>query len=273
MKDGSEVITGCNDDGKTLPVPSTMDRVCSENGPGGSLGLNKDCDEEKTTNTWGDFESFNEFTPQSEQILYEDGPLHGDGEDCTDQTDGDQWDAFNLGNENRQECERIFRSSFPAVPIEDTNPDVKSLQELLTSSDEENMAKLIKTRLWLECDPSGQRGDGWSTKSGCEWQNSKGCKDLVLMLGSAAEKSSEDRRKTNDALTDIEQRYCNESTPPAGNKYLIQTKLDVASGSKNGHTFSYQLVLKQSPSDVSLPFLTFLGKRSFFSSNQLRFNF
>ncbi|XP_040268726.1 uncharacterized protein CLBA1-like [Bufo bufo] len=270
MKDGSDGITGCRDDGET----STTDNVRSENGPGGPLGLHKDPDDSspEAVNSWGDFESFNEFTPQSEQLHYKNGPLDEslfvaampDGEDCADQTDGDdQWDAFNLGNENRQECERIFRLSFPAVPVEDTNEDVKSLAELLTSSNE-NMSNLIRTRLWLECDPSWQTGDGKSTKSGCEWQNTKGCRDLTMLLGSTPENSSVDRGKSEDALTDTEQFYVNESTPPAGNKYLIQTKLDVAPGSTSGHIFSYQLVLKKSQSDAPLPFLTFSGKRSFF---------
>lgn len=287
MKDASDGITGCSDVGKTFsPVP--MDNVCLENGPGGSLGLDKDCDADKsspeTTNTWGDFESFTEFTPQSEQLLCEDGSLDentfvttipDDGEGCTDQTDGEpQWDAFNLGNESRQECERIFRLSFPAVPVEDPNEDVKSLEELLMSSDEQNLSKLIKTRLWLECEPLWQSADGTSTKSACEWPHSKGCRDLMMLLGPTAENSSADGGKTDDALTDIPQLTVNESiAPPAGNKYLIQTKLDVAPGSKSGHIFSYQLVLKKSQNDLSLPFLTFTGKKSFFSTNQLRFNF
>ncbi|XP_069806634.1 LOW QUALITY PROTEIN: uncharacterized protein CLBA1 [Dendropsophus ebraccatus] len=284
MKDGSDVIAGCSDDGSCLPVPSPLDNDFIENGPSGSLGPHKDCDTDKApceaTNTWGDFESFNEFTPPSEQLLYEDEPLDEkslvktvpDGMGCTDQTDGEeQWDAFNLGNENRQECERIFRLSFPVVPVEDTNEDVKSLAELLVSSEEENLSKLIKTRLWLEGDPSWQSGDGMSTKPGCDWQNSKGCRDLIGLLGSNSEKSSVDGGKPDDALKDIEQLYVNESNPPGGNKYLIQTKLDVAPGSKTGHIFTYQLVLK-SPSDVSLPFLTF-SKKSLFSANQLRFNF
>ncbi|KAM3918109.1 uncharacterized protein CLBA1 [Leptodactylus fuscus] len=282
MKDGNDVITGCSDDGKTLPVPAAMGFVCLEHVPSDSLGLHKDCDTDNSslevTNTWGDFETFNEFTPQSEQVLYENGPLdenitsipNGDG--CTDKTDGNaQWNAFNLGNENRHECERIFRLSFPAIAAGDTNEEVKSLQAQLMSSHDENISKLIRSRLWLECDPMWQSSNGVGTKSGFEWQNSKGCKDLMKLLGSTAENSSNDGGKTNDTLMDIQQLYANESTPPAGNKYLIQTKLDVAPGSKNGHIFSYQLVLKKS--DVPLPFLTFSGKKNFFSANQLRFNF
>ncbi|KAM4013373.1 uncharacterized protein CLBA1 isoform 1-T2 [Anomaloglossus baeobatrachus] len=276
MKDGSEVSTRCNDDGKTtFPVPSTTESVCSENGPSGSLGLHKDCDANKcsseTTNTWGDFESFNEFTPQSDQLSHEDGSFDEnieDGEGFPDPTDEEsQWDAFNLGNESRQECERIFRFSFPAIPVEDPSEDVRGLPALLASSTEENLSTLIRTRLWLECEPSRQNPEG------CEWPKSKGCRDLMTLLGSTAENSSIDEERTEDALPDNEKLYFNESTPPAGNKYLIQTKLDVAPGSKSGHIFSYQLVLKKSQNEVSLPFLTFIGKKSFFSANQLRFNF
>ncbi|KAG9481239.1 hypothetical protein GDO78_010460 [Eleutherodactylus coqui] len=161
MKDSSDVITGCRDDGKSLTVPFVTDNVCLENGPIGPLDLHTDWNADKcpheTSNTWGDFESFNDFTTHSEQLHYENGPLDEnifataipDEEGCTDQTDGEaHWDAFNLGNENRQECERIFRLSFPAIPVEDTNEDVKNLETLLTSSNEENLSKLIKTRLW-----------------------------------------------------------------------------------------------------------------------------
>ncbi|XP_073494753.1 uncharacterized protein CLBA1 [Phyllobates terribilis] len=285
MKDGSDVITGCSEDGKTLlPVPSSMDNVCSEKEPSGSLGLHKDCKfSPEATNTWGDFESFNEFTPQSDQLVYENGPLdeniHDEEGYPPDPTDEEsQWDAFNLGNESRQACERIFRLSFPAVPVdstgvEDTSEDVKSLQALLTSAPEENLSKLLKTRLWLECDPSEESINGTCTKSGCEWPKSKGCRDLMMLLGSTADNSSVDGGKTEKAFTDIEQLHVNESVPPAGNKHLIQTKLDVAPGSKSGHIFSYQLVLKKSQSELSLPFFAFTGKRSFFSTNQLRFNF
>ncbi|XP_069590253.1 uncharacterized protein CLBA1 [Ranitomeya imitator] len=278
MKNGSDVITGCNDNGKTfLPVPS----VCSEKGPSGSLDLHKDCKADKfspeVTNTWGDFESFNEFTPGSDQIIYENGPLDEnihDGEGYPDPTDEEsQWDAFNLGNENRQECERIFRLSFPAVPVEETSEDVKSLQSLLTSATEENLSKLIKTRLWLECDPSGQSIDGACAKSGCEWPKSKGCRDLMMLLGTTADNSSVDGEKTETTFTDTKHLQVNESVPPAGSKHLIQTKLDVAPGSKSGHIFSYQLVLKKSQSELSLPFLAFTGKKSFFSASHLRFNF
>ncbi|XP_073426637.1 uncharacterized protein CLBA1-like isoform X2 [Dendrobates tinctorius] len=276
MKDGSDVITGCSVDGKTLlPVPS----VCSENGPSGSLGLYKDCKADTfspgATNTWGDFESFNAFTPGTDQLIYENGPLDEnihDGEGYPDPTDEEsQWDAFNLGNENRQECERIFRLSFPAVPVEGESEDVKSLQALLTSATEENLSKLIKTRLWLECDPSGQSIDG--AKSGCEWLKSKGCRDLMTLLGTTADNSSVDGEKTEKAFTEIEQFHVDESVPPADNKHLIQTKLDVAPGSKSGHIFSYQLVLKKSQNELSLPFLAFTGKKSFFTASQLRFNF
>ncbi|XP_073426615.1 uncharacterized protein CLBA1-like isoform X1 [Dendrobates tinctorius] len=303
MKDGSDVITGCSVDGKTLlPVPS----VCSENGPSGSLGLYKDCKADTfspgATNTWGDFESFNAFTPGTDQLIYENGPLDEnihDGEGYPDPTDEEsQWDAFNLGNENRQECERIFRLSFPAVPVEGESEDVKSLQALLTSATEENLSKLIKTRLCflmnrrgfnplmtsiclrykrisssyrLECDPSGQSIDG--AKSGCEWLKSKGCRDLMTLLGTTADNSSVDGEKTEKAFTEIEQFHVDESVPPADNKHLIQTKLDVAPGSKSGHIFSYQLVLKKSQNELSLPFLAFTGKKSFFTASQLRFNF
>ncbi|XP_056401868.1 uncharacterized protein LOC130295283 [Hyla sarda] len=280
MKDGSDVTTACSNDGRTLlSVPSTLDNGFLESG---SLGLQKDCDaassSPEATNTWGDFESFNEFTPQADQLVYEDGAIEEDilvttiaeGDCGTNQTHREgQWNAFNLGNENRQECERIFRLGFPAVPVEDTNDDVKSLEELM--SNEENLSQLIKTRLWLEGDLSCISGDGMSTKSGCEWQNSKGCRDLMTLLGSTTENSSNNGGKADDALTDIT-GYFNESTPPGSNKYLIQTKLDIAPGSKSAYISSYQLVLKKS-SDVSVPFLTFSGKKSFFSANQLRFNF
>ncbi|CAJ0958445.1 unnamed protein product [Ranitomeya imitator] len=262
---------------------------------------------------------------------------------------------------NRQECERIFRLSFPAVPVEETSEDVKSLQSLLTSATEENLSKLIKTRLckrpisgvggfngaqhsrlkssarsaeekpviltktapsspyytafygrtksqhaafvtvlrkkyaneslWkrekyglhtdkqcdlreirsavgeksrLECDPSGQSIDGACAKSGCEWPKSKGCRDLMMLLGTTADNSSVDGEKTETTFTDTKHLQVNESVPPAGSKHLIQTKLDVAPGSKSGHIFSYQLVLKKSQSELSLPFLAFTGKKEFF---------
>ncbi|XP_075047963.1 uncharacterized protein CLBA1 [Mixophyes fleayi] len=291
MKDGSDVTIGCNSDGKAqtlLHVPSSMDNICLGDEPVRSQNLHEDLDTNKgspeTTGTWGDFESFNEFTPQSEQFYYADEPLRLDvpdttasmAEDCTEETDGQaQWDAFNLENVNTEGCEHIFRLSFPVVPVSETNQDVKSLSTMMTSSNEEHLSKLIKTRLWLDYDHSQQGGDATFGKSGCDWQNCKGYRDLLLLLGTTAENISDNGEITSDAVTatDIAQFHVNESMPPAGKRCLIQTKLDVSPGSKQGHIFSYQLFLNKSTIDAPLPFLNFSAKKSFFSTNHLRFNF
>ncbi|XP_063802597.1 uncharacterized protein CLBA1-like [Pseudophryne corroboree] len=292
MKDGSDATAVCNSGGKTetvLHVPSSMDNVCLRDEPITSQCPYDDVNTDKllpeSTSTWGDFESFNEFTPQSEQFYYADESFCLDsfdtmtltGEDYTETTDGQaKWDAFNLENvlQSTEGCESIFKMSFPAMPVSETSEDVTNLSTLMTSSNEEHLCKLIRTRLWLDCDHSQQGGDILPVKSGWDWPNSKGCRDLRLLLGTGAENFSDNGEETSDGvmITNIERFSTGDSMPPAGNRCLIQTKLDVVPGSKQGHIFSYQLFLKKS-TDVPLPFLTFSGKKSFFSTNQLRFNF
>lgn len=108
MKDVSDKIIGCTDDAGNKTLPG-LDNVCLEEKP--IIRAASHCEECDTSralpevfNTWGDFEGFDEFTPQSEQFYYADDVLQlnavtkfsSDGGHCTEQTDGqDEWDAFN----------------------------------------------------------------------------------------------------------------------------------------------------------------------------------
>lgn len=110
MKDVSDGIIGFTGDAenKTLPVLPCLDNVCLEEKPVGSTSHYEECDTSRAlpevSNTWGDFEGFDEFTPQSEQFYYADEALQlnsfttftSNGDCCTEQTEvQDEWDAFN----------------------------------------------------------------------------------------------------------------------------------------------------------------------------------
>ncbi|XP_040189571.1 uncharacterized protein CLBA1 isoform X2 [Rana temporaria] len=254
MKDVSDGIIGFTGDAenKTLPVLPCLDNVCPEEKPVGSTSHYEECDTSRAlpevSNTWGDFEGFDEFTPQSEQFYYADEALQlnsfttftSNGDCCTEQTEvQDEWDAFNEEDGHTQDCEQILALSFPAPSVEQTSEDVKSLDALLEStSNGENVAsQLLKSCLWLDCERSEKAGDVLPGNPGLDWQKAKACQDLMSQLCISAE------------------------------------NLDVAPGSKQGQIFSYQLFLKKPSADVPLSFLTFSGKKSFFSTNQMRFNF
>ncbi|XP_072285213.1 uncharacterized protein CLBA1 [Pyxicephalus adspersus] len=287
MKDGSDNIIELTGDpeSEALDILPSLDNVCLEEKPVGSTSHCEQCDTSKAqpefTNTWGDFEGFNEFTPQSEQFNYADEELQfncftssmSDGGHCTEQTDiQDEWDAFSAeDNEPTQDFEQIIKLSFPAPSVEETSEDVRSLEALLSStSNKENVvSQLLKSRLWYECDRSEKAEDVLTCNPRGNWPKSKGCQDLMALLCISAENTS-----NRGVLTDfdVDQAQVNETYPKA-KKYLIQTKLDVAPGSKQGHIFSYQLFLKKPSSDVPMSFLTFSGKKSFFSTNQMHLNF
>ncbi|XP_040189569.1 uncharacterized protein CLBA1 isoform X1 [Rana temporaria] len=289
MKDVSDGIIGFTGDAenKTLPVLPCLDNVCPEEKPVGSTSHYEECDTSRAlpevSNTWGDFEGFDEFTPQSEQFYYADEALQlnsfttftSNGDCCTEQTEvQDEWDAFNEEDGHTQDCEQILALSFPAPSVEQTSEDVKSLDALLEStSNGENVAsQLLKSCLWLDCERSEKAGDVLPGNPGLDWQKAKACQDLMSQLCISAENTSVEK---DEVLTDfdVEQLHFNETLHPIANKSLIQTKLDVAPGSKQGQIFSYQLFLKKPSADVPLSFLTFSGKKSFFSTNQMRFNF
>ncbi|KAM5129736.1 uncharacterized protein CLBA1 isoform 1-T3 [Mantella aurantiaca] len=290
MKDVSDII-GCSGDAENnaLPVLPSLDNACLEEKPIRSAARCEDCGTSRAlpefSNTWGDFEGFNEFTPQSEQFYYADEALQlnsytnsiSDGGPCTEQTEvEDEWNAFDEEeDELTLDCEQIFRLSFPSPSVEETSEEVKSLDTLLasTSNGENVVSQLLRPHLWLDCDQSENAGDVWSGNPRCYWQSSKGCRDLMSLLCVSAENKS----VNGDAgvLTDVDvgQSQVNETFYPIANKSLIQTKLDVAPGSKQGQIFSYQLFLKKPSADVPMSFLSFSGKKSFFSTSQMRFNF
>ncbi|XP_018411574.1 PREDICTED: LOW QUALITY PROTEIN: uncharacterized protein C14orf79 homolog [Nanorana parkeri] len=282
MKDVSDSSIGCSGDAedKPLPVLPSSDNVCLEETPLRSSSHCEECDTSRAlpefSNTWGDFEGFEEFTPQSEQFYYADEALQldsftsstSDGEHCTEQADvQDEWDPFNEEDkEHTQDCEQIFKLSFPVPSVEETSEDVKSLDTLLasTSNGDNVVSQLLKSRLWLDGDRSEK--DILPGNPRCDWRNSKGCRDLMSLLCISAENTSAKGDEIAKDLTDLgETLHTNTS--------LIQTKLDVAPGCKQGRIFSYQLFLKKPSADVPISFLTFSGKKSFFSTNQMRFNF
>ncbi|XP_068110359.1 uncharacterized protein CLBA1 [Hyperolius riggenbachi] len=282
MKNGSDAITACsgNEDNENgLPAAPDVVLVCGEETFMSSASQHDKSDDHQklpdVPHTWGDFEGFSELTPQSDEFYYEDEELQFDSsttttsntEHCTEQPDvQDGWEAFTDEVGNAQECERIFKLSFPDPPIEETDDNVNDLDALLMS-DENAVSRLIKTRLWLDCNQS-------EDCPACDWPNSKGCRDLMSLLGVSAEHTGSNNKEITGVLTDpgMERSQVNEAPFSTGNKSLIQTKLDVVPGSKHGHIFSYQLFLKKPSADTALPFFSFSGRKSFFSTNQTPFN-
>lgn len=283
MKDVSEGSIRLTDDvqNKTLPALPDLDKVCPEKHVG-STSHCQECDTSQAlpevSNTWGDFEGFDEFTPQSEQFYYADEVLQlnsfttftSNGDCCTEHTEvQDEWDAFNKEVGHAQDCEQIFALSFPAPSVEETSEDVKSLDALLASYGENVVSRLLKSHLWYDSERSEKAKDVLLGNPGLDWQKAKACQDLLSLLCISADNKSDDK----DEDFDVEQLHFNETLHPIANKSLIQTKLDVAPGSKQGQIFSYQLFLKKPSADVPLSFLAFSGKKGLFSTSPMRFNF
>ncbi|XP_053331385.1 uncharacterized protein CLBA1 [Spea bombifrons] len=270
---------------------SAMNEICLQSDPVEPKVLHLEHNHERpeVPSTWGDFESFSECNPQSEDFYYSDdvqagpsqqdspstnghlsAPSNGDG--LSEQTGRE---SFLLPEGDTEVFKNIFRDSFPDAPVSHCKEDVKSLHQLLVPSPEERCdGESIKTRLWPSCIGLDQVDNISAAKPAYDWKNSHGCKNLLdLLQVDCSEKPLEDEDRPLDDITCSEMFSGDGTLSPPGSKALIQTKLHVAPGSKHGHIFSYELFLKKSPADVTLPFLTFNGKKSFFNTNLLRLNF
>lgn len=240
------------------------------------------------TSTWGDFESFTESTPQSEIFCYSAEEMSGALQDISSATtshstktfkdvDSAVASEFHVGwehlllEEDPKAFQSLFRDSFPDIPVDQCNEDVESLQQLIVSSNKAcTDDDLIQTKPWPTFFSWERFREMSASEPACEWMKSESCTNLLTLLGvDASNKSSRDNLICNDSETP----NGNRTMQPAGNKALIQTKLHVAPDSKDGQLFSYHLFLKKSPADLTLPFLTFYGKKSFFNTNHLRLDF
>ncbi|CAH2328667.1 Hypothetical predicted protein [Pelobates cultripes] len=272
-------------DSSCLPDDSLISNVWHEDSSSsqGTPGMN--------SSTWGDFEGFSEFTPQSETFCYAEEDLSGElqcnGTSPTahftktfkDENLSGPFECHTgldrrLLEGDTKDFENIFRDSFPELPVDQTNDDVESLDQLLFSLKETCVdKKVIQSPLrppWFNWERVGEM---LAPTPGCKWMTSEACSNLLDVLGiDVSKKPSE----TKDQITDdlIGHKTINGGTMhTVSNKALIKTKLHVAPDSKDGHLFSYHLFLKNSPTDLNLPFLTFYGKKSFFNTNILSLDF
>ncbi|KAM8921367.1 uncharacterized protein CLBA1-like [Pelodytes ibericus] len=247
----------------------------------------------ESNSTWGDFESFSEFTPQTEQFHYTNEELSGvlqsdstvmpshlntafQEDDFSELIECHTGPQGCLAEDSTSTFEDIFKASFPSMPVNHSDEDVQSLRQLMAASNDKSADETIQTQLWPASINLERVGEVSADKPGCEWEQSRGYRNLLHVLGvEASGHSLVDGNQTLNNLicNDSEMWNENRSVNPTGNRALIQTKLHVAPDSKQGHIFSYQLFLKKAPAEITLPFLTFYGKKSFFNTNFLRLNF
>uniref|UniRef100_A0A8C5WHX2 Aftiphilin clathrin-binding box domain-containing protein n=1 Tax=Leptobrachium leishanense TaxID=445787 RepID=A0A8C5WHX2_9ANUR len=207
-------------------------------------------------NSWGDFESFSEFTPQSEGFCYSAEEESGAPQDNSSDTTSHSMKTYNgvdaaeaseshlglerlLLDEDTQAFQSIFRDSFPDVPVDQCSEDVESLKQLMVSSKKDCADdELILMQPWPTFFKPESFTDASVAKPGCDWMKFESCANLLNLLGVDA-----------------------------------SNKLHVAPDSKEGRLFSYHIFGKTSPADLPLTFLTFYGKKSFFKTNLLRLDF
>ncbi|KAM4662490.1 uncharacterized protein CLBA1 [Discoglossus pictus] len=223
----------------------------------------------ESSSTWGDFESFNELSPDSEQFYYPEeeftdtfnsgssecnSSTTSEGAGCCEHPPHTEWDTLIPAAGDINLFENIFKKSFPEIPVDNSPEDVNSLHGTL-AHEESAAGQFMNLHI---------RSDRALTR--CDWASSVSCRNLTLVCGmDPAQKPSE-----ADLIKDTEHPG-NEAWNPPGNTTLIQTKLHTFPHSKQGHIFSYQFFLKKSAPEV--PFLSFTGKKSFFNTNQFGFNF
>ncbi|KAM4690687.1 uncharacterized protein CLBA1 [Rhinophrynus dorsalis] len=279
------------------PVPFIVDEFCVEDKDDGgkSNDLCEDCGKNRAlpeiNSTWGDFEGFSEFTPESENFYYTEEELSvvkfdptqydnttSHGADCSEQTEFcTGWDNLFPKAADTKEFENIFKLSFPDTNVEQCDDDVKSLHKLLALPNEESLvSEFIGAQLRTDCGNAERENCVQVYPPAYDWEKSQSCRNLMLLLGiDASKKSAVDASEENDdsIYNEFEAFSGNRTSYSTGDKGLIQTKLHVAPDSKQGCIFSYQLFLKKSAAEATLPFLSLTGNKSFFNINHLRFNF
>ncbi|OCT64916.1 uncharacterized protein CLBA1 [Xenopus laevis] len=271
------------------PFSAIVDDSCLVSNLARSEDLYQDyCSHKELSGTWGDFESFSDCPPESERFYYKEGDLHVSSRhhlaECRTTTSKEafsseqtefplDWDALI----STQEDSKAFQLSFPDIPVEQCTDEIKTLQNPLASLNGDfSVGDLINMQFRADCHSLDSLDDSPATSQRFEWKNSQGSRNLLLLLGvDPSEKYSVDGNQTkNDSIsTDHDLSSVNESSHPNGTKSLIQTKLHVAPDSRQGSIFSYQFFVKTSATNTPLLFLTVSGKKSFFSTNHLRFNF
>ncbi|KAE8586896.1 hypothetical protein XENTR_v10021791 [Xenopus tropicalis] len=277
------------------PFPSGEDDACLVSNLARSEDLCQDYGTHKVlselSGTWGDFESFSDFPPESEIFYYKEEELHESArhhlDECytatskeavsSEQTDfHTTWDTLIPTPEDSKVFEEVFRISFPDIPIEPCTDEIKTLQNPLASLNGHiSIGNLLNMHFRADCHSLDSLEDSSGTAHRLDWKNSQGCKNLLLPLGvdSSETYPVDNNQAKGDSISDNEFFSGNEPSRANGSKALIQTKLHVAPDSRQGSIFSYQFFVKTSATDTTLPFLTVSEKKSFFSTNHLRFNF
>ncbi|XP_053553204.1 uncharacterized protein CLBA1 isoform X2 [Bombina bombina] len=232
------------------------------------------------SSTWGDFESFNGFTPDYEEFPYPDEELsdtikyssfhtqnvlksYKEAENCRQNDPYSKLKMTCPAAVGADVCEHVLRTCFPAVPVEPSSDDVRSLHNCLKLTNEENFVnELMKMNFWPDCASTETRD---APPPRYHWKDSLSCRNLMLLFGiDASHKCPEE----SDVISDgTEQNSASVPWRSDANPTLIQTK--ISPNSKQGHIFSYELFLKKTTPAVTLPFLAFAGKKSFFSAQTI----
>lgn len=255
----------------------------------------------ENTSSWGDFEGFGESMAKSESFnctlealrsnsTYKNlqgdipcGKLH-----CStscDNCDSSQTikqnvksaDSLPAGSpiQDRKDYANIFKSSFPAIPIQEPLENVKSFKQLLKDNEKDNeLAKVIKTQLGMDFSNVWRMVHDAKVSPGLEYSCRESRNNLLQALG--VDSREKDATAELDRITESSNIIEDLVPPPKldgfkadASKALIQTKLLVPPDSKHGQGFSYQLYLKRPPSNANVSAITFSGKKSIFTINNL----
>uniref|UniRef100_A0A8C0GHB0 Clathrin binding box of aftiphilin containing 1 n=1 Tax=Chelonoidis abingdonii TaxID=106734 RepID=A0A8C0GHB0_CHEAB len=223
----------------------------------------------ESNSSWGDFKSFSESLVKSESISHTPEVLVNSAETKTSKTDMELYGehcntshghhcskpSVHNGREANLSYEDIFKLSFPEVIVPQSTENIRSLDQVL-DTDNEDIGIHPHSTTGLRCPRN---------KSHCQ-ENFLSALGIDVNQKDFSGDSKEGLEETNVKINeDLEDRFNISNC-----KALIQTKLAVSPDSRHGHFFSYNLFLKRTPSNGNMQFKTVPGKKRIFSTHSLK---
>ncbi|KAM9556741.1 uncharacterized protein CLBA1 isoform 1-T2 [Guaruba guarouba] len=248
--------------------------------------------------SWGDFEGFEESSGESErvsqnlEVLVKSVETSGVDRDLSSghcSTDADHFyaepplhsviqEASSSPNEASQSYEDMFKLSFPEVFISQSSESVRSLDQVLDTSNEDvGIPELMKNQLCIDS------GNIWRTLRDFynapslrhPWSKSHCQQNLLSVLGIDANQKdfSESQDIFEESNVKDTEDFRFEGFSINDCKALIQTKLSVSPDSGHGHLFTCDLFLKTTSSNGNMQYITTPRKKHIFAACNLKMKF
>uniref|UniRef100_A0A8C0IP21 Clathrin binding box of aftiphilin containing 1 n=1 Tax=Chelonoidis abingdonii TaxID=106734 RepID=A0A8C0IP21_CHEAB len=206
----------------------------------------------ESNSSWGDFKSFSESLVKSESISHTPEVLVNSAETKTSKTDMELY-GEHCNTSHGHHCskpsvhngreasanlsyEDIFKLSFPEVIVPQSTENIRSLDQVLDTDNEDiGIREFMKRHI--------DSGNVWRTLR--------------------------DPHSTTGLRCPRNKSHCQENFLSALGIDVNQ-KLAVSPDSRHGHFFSYNLFLKRTPSNGNMQFKTVPGKKRIFSTHSLK---